>query len=173
MDISSSIIPKSDQWNADDLVAGPRTVTVAKVSQGSPEQPVNVHIIEDPKRAYRPSKSMRRVLAEVWGTQSDNWVGKSLTLFRNPNIKFGGETVGGIEISHMSHIDKPITVSLSVTRGKRKPFTVKPLQVAQTTDWAAVIPTKNAEELRNIWQTNPEARELVEAEVARRKEESE
>lgn len=129
MDLSKSIEPKSDQLNADDLMAGPVTVTIAGVSAGTAEQPVNVELVEYPGRAYRPSKSMRRVMVAAWGKDASVYAGRRLTLYRNPDIKFGREVVGGIEISHVSHIDKPLQVSLTATRGKRRPFKVEPLTV--------------------------------------------
>ena len=127
MDLTESIAPKSDQVNADDLMAGPVTVTVKEVTAGTPEQPVDVHLVEFPGRAYRPSKSMRRVLVSAWGKEAAAYAGRRLTLYRNPEITFGRDKVGGIEISEMSHLDKPLTVALTATRGKRKNFTVKPL----------------------------------------------
>ena len=35
MDMTDSIAPKSDQLNADDLLAGPRTVQVENVTEGA------------------------------------------------------------------------------------------------------------------------------------------
>lgn len=127
MDLTQSIVPKSDQLNSDDLVTGPVTVTITEVRAGNAEQPVEVHLAEFPGRPYKPSKSMRRVLVQAWGPEASAYTGRRLTLFRNPEIKFGGATVGGIEISAMSHLTKRLTVSLMVTRGKRKPFSVDPL----------------------------------------------
>ena len=127
MDLTQSIIPKSDQLNADDLMAGPATVTIESVTKGTPEQPVNVNLKEFPGRAYRPSKSMRRVMVVAWGAEASEYEGHQLTLYRNPEIVFGGKAVGGIEISHMSHISAPIKVALTTTRGKRKDFTVLPI----------------------------------------------
>jgi len=127
MDLTESIAPKSDQLNADDLMAGPVTVTIAEVAKGTPEQPVDVRLVEFPGRAYRPSKSMRRVMVSAWGAEASTYAGHRITLFRNPEITFGRDKVGGIEISHLSHIDKPLTVALTATRGKRKNFTVTPL----------------------------------------------
>lgn len=127
MDLTESITPNSEQLNAEDLLAAPRTVTVTGVESGSSEQPVFVHLKEYPNRTYRPSKSMRRVLVSAWGADSVDYAGRQLTLFRNPKIRFGKEEVGGIQISHMSNLDKPLTVPLTVTRGKRLPFTVQPL----------------------------------------------
>jgi hypothetical protein len=128
MDLTESIAPKSDQINAEDLLTGPRTFTIDKVNAGNTEQPINVHLKELPGRPYRPSKSMRRLLVAAWGAEGSAYEGRRLTLYRNPDIKFGGDKVGGIEISHLSHINKPIDVALAVTRGRRKIFTVAPLR---------------------------------------------
>jgi len=137
MDLTESIAPKSDQLNADDLMAGPVTVTIAEVAKGTPEQPVDVRLVEFPGRAYRPSKSMRRVMVSAWGAEASTYAGHRITLFRNPEITFGRDKVGGIEISHLSHIDKPLTVALTATRGKRKNFTVQPLPAVVARDFLA------------------------------------
>ena len=129
MDITDTIAPKSDQLNSDDLMAGPRTFTVAGVSRGDADQPVNVELVEFGKgRPYKPCKSMRRVLVNAWGKDASQYAGRRLTLYRDPAVKWGGQDVGGIRISHMSHIEKPLTLALTETRGKRKPYVVKPLE---------------------------------------------
>ena len=127
MDLTETIAPRSDQINADDLMAGPVTVTISEVRRGTPEQPVDVHLVEFPGRPYKPSKSMRRILVSAWGAEASAYAGRRVTLYRNPEITFGKDKVGGIEISHLSHLEKPLTVALTATRGKRKSFTVKPL----------------------------------------------
>ena len=127
MDMSETIAPKSDQQNYDDYLAGPRTVTISAVTKGSPEQPVNVELKEYPGRPFKPNKSMRRLLVMAWGADSSAYVGRRLTLFGNSEVVYGGKAVGGIEISEMSHLPKPLTVALTATRGKRKSFSVKPL----------------------------------------------
>lgn len=127
MDLSTTIQPKSDQLNADSLRPGPVTVTIQNVTKGTEEQPANLHLVEYPGRAYRPSLTMRRLLVEIWGGDTTTYTGRRLTLFRNPKTKFGRDTVGGIEISHMSNIDRRATVALTVTRGQKKPFYVDPL----------------------------------------------
>lgn len=138
MDLTDSIIPNSDQLNADDLMAGPRTVTIAEVVRGSSEQPVDVVLVEFPGRPFRPSKSMRRVMVAAWGVQSSVYLGRRMTIYRDPDVMFGGAKVGGIRISHLSHIDKPLKVALTVTRGKRAPYVVNPLPDAPLArDWHA------------------------------------
>jgi hypothetical protein len=130
-DLSKTIEPKSDQINADDLISGPMTIIVRKVTAqaSSEDQPVSIFFENDHNKPFKPSKSMRRVLVAVWGRDGTQYVGKSMTLFREPTVKFGGLEVGGIRISHMSHIEKPMTMALTATRGSRKPYTVKPLVV--------------------------------------------
>ena len=162
MDMTASIVPRSDQLNSDDLVSAPVVVTIREVRAGNSEQPVEVHLEEFPGRPYKPSKSMRRVMVQAWGAEASQYTGRRLKLFRNPDIKFGGMVVGGIEIEAMSHIDKPLSVSLMVTRGKRKPFTVTPLKEAPAEparDWDALIAgCTTEEELRALYgQTNDPA----------------
>jgi hypothetical protein len=126
-DMSQVIIPKSDQWNADDFIAGPQTFTIAEVriSAGS-EQPVSIVLVGTPK-FYRPCKSMSRVLVQAWGPDASKYVGRSLTLYRDPTVKWAGMEIGGIRISHMSHIDGAKQMMLTATKGSRKPFKVLPL----------------------------------------------
>lgn len=156
MDLTESIAPRSDQLNADDLISGPITVTITDVREGAAEQPVDVILAEYPGRAYRPSKSMRRIIVMAWGSKSAAYTGHRLTLFRNPEITFGRDKVGGIEIAAMSHIAKPLTVALTATRGKRKNFTVQPLKEAAPTtprDWRteAAALTGNVDGLRALY----------------------
>lgn len=131
LDISSTTEPRSDQQNYDDYIAGPKTVQVSGVSRGDSEQPVNIELAEFPGRPYKPNKSMRRVLVAAWGKDASQYVGRYMTLYGDPNVKWGGKTVGGIKISHLSHIEKPFDVNLTVTRGKREKHTVQPLQAPQ------------------------------------------
>ena len=127
MDISKTTEPDSTQVNAEDFLAGPQTVTVTGVRTGTAEQPVNIDLAEFPGRAYRPNKSMRRVLVSAWGKEASEYTGRKLTLYRDPEVTFGREKPGGIKISHLSHIDKPLEIALTVSRGKRKPHRVEPL----------------------------------------------
>ena len=124
----NTVIPKSDQLNADSLIAGQsKTITVTRVEIVNGEQPVAIHYDNEDGRPYKPGKSMRRVLIHCWGGDAAQYVGRSMTLYCDPDVKFGGMAVGGIRISHLSHISKEMTVMLTATRANRKPFTVKPL----------------------------------------------
>jgi hypothetical protein len=121
-----TIQPKSDQLNADDLITGAATYTITKVTRGSAEQPINIFLQEHPQ-PWKPCKSMRRVLIAIWGDKGTDWIGKRLTLFNDPSVKYGGVEVGGIRISHMEAIDAAKELVLTETRGKRKPYRIQPL----------------------------------------------
>ncbi len=129
VDLTASIVPRSDQLNAEDLLAGPRTVTITAVRRGSAEQPVDIHLAEF-DRPFKPSKTVRRILVAAWGPDAATYVGRRMTIYRDPAVKWGGMDVGGIRISHLSHIDRRMTVALTVTRGKRAPYVVEPLPAA-------------------------------------------
>lgn len=119
--------PRSDQWNADDFVGGPRTFTIAGVKVGSAEQKYDIELVEGHGRAWRPPLTVLRLLVAGWGDDATLWPGRRVTLYRDPTIRFGKDQVGGIRVSHMSHIDKPLREALTVTRGKRSVFVVEPL----------------------------------------------
>lgn len=164
MDLTESIAPKSDQLNTDDLMSGPRTVTITEVNRGTAEQPVNVVLDEfGSSRPYKPSKSMRRVMVAAWGPEASTYAGHRLTIFRNPTIKFGKDEVGGIQISHLSHIDKPLTVALTVTRGKRAPFTVQPLTDGPPAPdyMAQTASATSKDELNALWRAASSAGHLT------------
>ncbi|HRE42767.1 MAG TPA: hypothetical protein PKY87_02225 [Terricaulis sp.] len=128
-DLSKTIAPKSDQLNADDLIAGPVTIKITRVaaSPNTADQPISIYFEGDDGKPYKPCKSMRRVLVHVWGSNGNAYAGRHMTLYRDPAVVFGGIQVGGIRISHMSDIDQAVTMALTATRASRKPYTVKPL----------------------------------------------
>ena len=153
MDIGDTILAKSDQVNAVDL-AVPVTVTVEGVDVVGGDQPVNIHLREFPGKAYRPSKSMRRVLVKLWGPRSADYAGRRLTIYNDPTVTWAGKAVGGIRISHASHIDKPVTMSLALAKGKLAPFTVQPLPDAPAPQYAEPQPVpefETVDELRDYF----------------------
>jgi hypothetical protein len=128
VDLTNTIVPKSDQLNSDDLITGPRTFTVTKVRvKSTPEQPVDIELAESPGKPFRPSKTVLRVLITAWGKEGDEYVGRRMTLYRDDEVKWAGQEVGGIRVSALSHITKPIKLALTETRGKKKTHTVQPL----------------------------------------------
>ena len=138
IDLRGTIKPKSDQLNADDLIGGPVTIRITGVAVGEGEQPVSISFDGDGGKPFKPGKSMRRVLVNLWGPDGAAYIGRSLTIYRDEQVVFGGVEVGGIRISHMSHLQRETTMALTATKAKRKPFTVRPLVVEKAADKAAI-----------------------------------
>lgn len=142
-DMTKSIAPKSNQLNADDLIGGEtKIIKIAKVTGAPGEQPVSVNYEGDNGKPYMPCKSMRRVLVHCWGKYASAYVGRSLTLYRDPEVTFGGIKTGGIRISHMSDIPGVMTMALTHSQKNRKPYTVQPMVAAPSPylpDWIADI----------------------------------
>ena len=173
MDMTASIEARSDQINAVDLTE-PRTYTIEKVTVGKATHPFDFHLVESPGKAYRPNLGMRRVIVAGWGPKTEVYHGRRLTLFNEPTVIYAGAEIGGIRVSHMSHLDKPLKTSLAINQKKKVPYTVQPLIEAAPTPAAAHEPT--AEEvaasddpaaLRGMWQASgAERRAQIEARVA-------
>ena len=158
MDMTPTLEAKSNQLTSDDLIAGPKTITVTKVAAGNNEQPVAISYEGDQGKPWYPCKSMRRVLVAAWGADAKGYVGRSMTLFRDPEVSYGGIKVGGIRISHLSGLDSPLSIALTVTRQKRSPYKVQPLKApapAPAPDTAAPTPAAAAlAECRKAGLTN-------------------
>lgn len=123
---------KSDQLNADDLIGSPITITITDVTinEGG-EQKVAVHYQGENGRPFKPCKTMMRVMSFGLGDDPDSWVGHSLTLYNDQSVVYAGEKVGGIRISHMSGITKPIELAIQKSKGKKQQYKVLPLQTNQ------------------------------------------
>lgn len=129
MDLSRTIIPKSDQLNFEDVQSSSITAVIKSVRAGNSEQPVFIDLDGYDGRPYKPSKSMRRVLIGGWGNDGHSWVGKTLTLIGDSTVKFGGVAVGGIKVLAMSDIPSDFSLMLTTSRGKRSEHRVKKLEV--------------------------------------------
>lgn len=126
--LRDTIIPKSDQLNADDLVGTTMTIMINGVSRGSIENPLVLHYNNDGGRPFKPCKTMRKLVIAAWGENGNEWIGRSMTLFCDEKVKWAGKEVGGIRISHLSHIKKRLQLNFAATRGKKQMYTVNILQ---------------------------------------------
>lgn len=130
IDMSQFVEAKSDQLNADDLIGAPRTITVTRVTGCEGDQPISIYYQGDNGKPFKPCKTMRRVLLAVWGRNAADYAGRSMTIYRDDSVTFGGLNVGGIRISHMSHIDKEMLIVVMKTKGKKAGIKIQPLRDA-------------------------------------------
>ena len=137
MDISAALVAKSDQLNASDLTGAPIVATIKGTREGDKAKPVIVDLIGMDGRPWKPSKGMLRIIAHAWGTESDMWTGRLVKLANNPEVIYGGEPVGGVEVVAMSHIDGPFTIPVRLSKTKVKQHHVEVLAEPATEPWRA------------------------------------
>lgn len=175
MNISKAIIAKSDQLNSSDLIGGPQTVTIAEVREGNSDQPVQIHLVEWPGRPFKPSKTVLRILDYAWGEETDDWPpGARMTVFRDPTAKWAGEEVGGIRVSHLSHISEPFKLALRESQKKSVLYKIDPLPDTPDAPAAPTEPTAeevaacvDVDQLKAMWRhSSPERRQQIEQRVA-------
>ena len=130
VDMAQFTEAKSDQLNSDDLLAGPRTITITKVTGQDGDQPISIYYEGDNGKPFKPCKTIRRVLLGVWGRYANDYIGRSMTIYRDDKVSFGGLEVGGIRISHMSNLDKETIIVVNKSKGKKVGMKILPL-VAQ------------------------------------------
>jgi len=161
--LRDTIVPKSDQLNSEQLLHGPLTITVTGVDRSNDaQQPIIVHYRGENGRPFKPCLTMRKVLIFAWGEDGAKWVGRSMTLFNDLSVKWGGVAVGGIRISHMTHIDRQIALQLTATRGKKEPYIINiltPPADGRVEKFRAALTAKAGEGLAAIvdaWAKTPD-----------------
>ncbi len=157
--LAETVAPNSSQLTADDLVSGPRILHIRNVAgTGIKEQPIDIFFDGDDGKPFKPCKTIRRVLLFCWGEDGKSFVGKSMEVYRDPNVKFGGLMVGGIRVRKLSHINGKQVVPVQASKGAKVGYTVLPLEVPQKVEdltlEAATALLEGAEDLdalRAVW----------------------
>lgn len=131
-DVSLAIQPKSDQLNYDDVSGGRELIImITGVNVTNSDQPVSIFYEGCDKKTYKPSKGMTRLLADAWGTESDNWIGKSVCLYGDSTAKWAGKEIGGIRIKALSDIPTAgIKPFVTIAKGRRRQTFIEFLNVA-------------------------------------------
>lgn len=120
MDMTPFIQAKSDQLNADDLIGGPIVVQLLDVRKTGQEQAVSIKI-SGGHMPWKPCKTTLRIMVAGWGSNAREWVGRWVELYREPSVKWAGKAVGGVRIAAMSHLDRPMALTLAESdKGKRQ-----------------------------------------------------
>ena len=133
MDISATLQAKSDQLNALDL-GGDMMITVTDVRVVNTDQPVIISFQGDNGKPWKPSLGMRRILAECWGKESSNWIGKSAVIYCDPTVKWAGKEAGGIRIRALSDINpNGHKTIIRESRQKTVPYKVEYLDMRRPT----------------------------------------
>lgn len=169
MDLSESFAPNSEQLTYAEIGDRVVTATVSKVvPRGDKPKDPAIHLTEFPGKPLLPGVNVGSLLRKAWGPLTKDWAGHKMTLFGDPDVYFGKEKTGGVRVSHVSHIDAPVTIPRR-GKGARGSITVAPLADSPSeADWAAKIAASDSvDELRTWWQiASAPMRELIQSRVA-------
>lgn len=133
-DISHTLIAKSDQLNAVDIIGTEKLLKITKVDvKQSGEQPVTVHYEGENGRPWKPALTSRRILAALWGSDSSKWIGHTVAVHCDATVVYAGEEVGGVRPHAATGIESAQVIKLKEKRGpKPKTFEIKPLRIDVT-----------------------------------------
>lgn len=176
-ELDKALSAKSDQLCADDLYGDDRTIkiTSVKIFLNQP-QPIHIGFEGDDGKPWKPSKTQGRIMKAIWGRDENKWIGKRVTIYREPTVKWSGQEVGGIFISHIEGIDKPTKLVLAESKHKKSPIIVKPLDdeiyIPDEPDMPTIDPDaalqsakdaakKGKLEFSSWWKENPPLRDSV------------
>ena len=166
--IAKAIEPKSDQQNAVDYLTGARVFTVAGTSDYLDEKrrpKVAIHLVEAPDRPFKPSATNLRLMVIGWGQDDATWTGRRIKLDLDPEVRFGGEKVGGIRVVALSNMEQPFTAKLPTTRGKKAEFRVEKLDdavpMASDEQIAAVLEWLTTKGLTPAWLNEKAGRNIA------------
>ena len=127
--IAHTLIAKSDQLNAADLIGGEKLLKITSVDVKSASD-VWVHYEGENGRPWKTSLTARRILARLWTEESDNWIGHTVAVHCDPTVVYAGEEVGGIRPHAATGIDSERVIKLKERRGpKPKTFKIVPLRL--------------------------------------------
>ena len=137
MKMSETIKPKSDQLNADDLLCKNMVIKIRDVThKEGADSPVSIYFDGDNNKPYKPCLSMRRVMILATGIDDPTidqfkevYIGTSIKIYRDPAVKWAGKEVGGIRITHMSHLTKSFTIALTASSNSKNMYTVETLKI--------------------------------------------
>jgi hypothetical protein len=86
--LAEALAPKSDQLNADDLIAGTRVlkITGARIAKDGRETRIILNFEGDQGKPWKPCKTMGRAMVMAWAiTDEAQFVGKSVQVYRDPD----------------------------------------------------------------------------------------
>lgn len=119
---------RSDQWNAQDFLGGPKTFTVEAVKPGTGPNGLYDVVLQGETRLWRPAKTVIDVMNALWGDEDTDWMGKRVALYNEESVSFGKDQVGGIRVCGASGITEPKKFRVREKKmGSPKIYTIQPL----------------------------------------------
>ena len=128
LDVTELAAPKTDQLNADHLIPGPLQGVIVSVRKTRANDKDCIEVgLSSFRLPWRPCKTMVRLLMDVWGPDAEAWIGRGVKLYRDAEVRFGTDTVGGIRIGGLSHVRGSFTAKVKTSKQNQKPYQIEKL----------------------------------------------
>ena len=95
--IVSKFLRKEDLEDGDDLIVTVKRIALEDMPGDQNEQRWTCYFRELPKALVLNTTSIR-TLEKAYGSDTDDWIGKRVTLYVDPNVSFRGQVVGGLRL---------------------------------------------------------------------------
>lgn len=133
-DLSDTTVPESDRLNGDDLLHGEKLITITGVvryldPKRNPAFYLNYE--GDSGRPFKPCKTQRRIITQLWGEDGNLYIGRQLRLYNEMTVVYAGKETGGLRVNGMTDIQGTATIKVSEARGKKKTYTIEKLEKQQ------------------------------------------
>lgn len=140
IDLSDTTVAKSDQLNAEDLIASNKTIKITNVVKYTESGTVKylLNYEGDNGRPFKPCLIMRRLMNAAWGLDGSVFIGRLVRLYCDPDVDFGKQKgIGGIRINGLSDIQGKSEFTLTIRKGIKKTFIVDRLEPQQKPPYPA------------------------------------
>jgi hypothetical protein len=102
-----------------------KLVKLESIDKPGTERDRGVIAFKEIDRGFVLNRSNAEALAKMWGTETDKWVGKRVTLFATP-VRVGPKTELGIRVKGSPDLTAPITFDLKLPRKKPQTWKLVP-----------------------------------------------
>jgi hypothetical protein len=126
---------KTDQLNYEHFLGGSITFKVARIGSKKDQgkKKLLIYMEGHDGTPFVPCMGMIKCLSspDGWGEKLADWVGRSITLFGDSKVMYGGKEIGGVRVSHISHIAADYVTKIAERRGVRIDYLIRKLAVTQ------------------------------------------
>jgi hypothetical protein len=135
MNIREFVKIKSDRLNYEDFIMGPQDFKIVRLGKKTDQGRVRLLMFFEGREdtPYWATLGMVKCLSnpDGWGlSEFSDWIGRRIRLFGEPTVVYAGKEHGGIQISHVSHVETEFTTKITLRRGLRVDYTIFALEDA-------------------------------------------
>lgn len=86
------------------------------------------------ERGMVVNRTNAECIAAMFGAEMDGWIGKRITIYRDPTVRLGKETVDGLRLRGSPDIAAPVNATIKMPRKKAQTITLRPTGRQQPAD---------------------------------------